>query len=281
MVVKFDTLKIGREYDRPFLATLWGYQSFQAISKGVVIPSETNYIIIFVTKSKQIALRQYNDFIDGNLLFWEGEDKHGSDKRIINAKNRKDEIHLFYRETHHTPFIYFGIIYLTEYQQNQGKPSEFIFQINSLPQIPDIIDDINLHFNDFLEIDETEKQALIKSRIGQGGFREDLIKLWGSCSLTGLKNISLLKASHIKPWRDSTNSERLNPFNGLLLTPNYDVLFDRGLIAFRENGRIIISGKLPIGDRDIFHVENNQHLRGIFPENREYLEYHRDNVLRI
>jgi hypothetical protein len=106
MVVKLDTLQIGREYGRPSLVTLWDYQSFQAISKGVVTPSDTNYIILFVTKSKQIALQQYNDFIDGNLLFWEGEDKHGSDQRIINAQSRNDEVHLFYRETHHTPFIW-------------------------------------------------------------------------------------------------------------------------------------------------------------------------------
>jgi hypothetical protein len=280
MLVKFDTLQIGREYDRPFLANLWGYQSFQAISKGVVTPSDTNYIILFVTKSKQIAFQQYNDFIDGNLLFWEGEDKHGSDQRIVNAKSRKDEIHLFYRETHHTPFIYFGIIYLTEYQQNLAKPSEFIFQINSLPKFPDIVDDINLHSKDFLEIVETEKQALIKSRIGQGGFREDIIKLWGCCSLTGLKNISLLKASHIKPWRDSSNFERLDPYNGLLLTPNYDLLFDWGLIAFRENGQIIISNELSRDDRHAFQADENQRLRKVFPENQSFLEYHRAKILR-
>jgi putative restriction endonuclease len=280
MFVKFDTLQIGHEYDRPFLATLWGYQSFQAISKGVVTPSETNYIILFVTKSKQIALQQYNDFIDGNLLFWEGEDKHGSDQRIVNAKRREDEIHLFYRETHHTPFIYFGKIYLSEYQQNLAKPSEFIFQIISLPKVFDIVDDINQRSTDFEEVGETEKQALIKSRIGQGSFREDLITLWGSCSLTGLKNVSLLKASHIKPWRDSINSERLDPYNGLLLTPNYDLLFDWGLIAFRENGKIIISNQLSRDDRHAFQADESQTLRKVFRRNLPFLEYHRDKILR-
>jgi len=280
MLVKFDTLQIGQEYDRPYLAALWGYQSFQAISKGVVTPSGTDIIILFVTRSKQITLQQYNDFIDGDLLFWEGEDKHGSDQRIINARNRKDKIYLFYRETHHTPFVFFERIHLTDSQQNVSKPSEFIFRISSLPRVPDAFVDINLHANDMAGIAETEKRALIKSRIGQGEFREDLVKLWGSCSLTGLTNISLLKASHIKPWRDSTNSERLDPYNGLLLTPNYDLLFDWGLIAFRENGKIIISDRLSRNDRRAFQADEGQMLRKIYPENQPYLEYHRDNILQ-
>jgi putative restriction endonuclease len=281
MIVNFDTLQVGREYDRPSLANLWGYQSFQAISKGVVTPSNTNYIILFVTKNKQIALQQYNDFIDGNLLFWEGEDKHGSDRRIVDAEGSQDEIRLFYRETHHTPFIYFGVINLVEYQQNLTKPSEFIFQINAFPKFLDIIDDINLHANDFVGTGETEKQALVKSRIGQGSFRENLIRLWGSCSLTRLKNLALLKASHIKPWRDSTNPERLNPYNGLLLTPDYDLLFDTGLIAFQENGQIIISTKLSQEDRHIFQTDENLSLWKVFPENHLFLEYHRDQILRV
>jgi predicted restriction endonuclease len=161
-----------------------------------------------------------------------------------------------------------------------ASPSEFIFQIGSLSKVPDIVDDINSHTNDFSEIDETEKRALIKSRIGQGDFREDLIKLWGSCSLTGLKNISLLKASHIKPWRDSTNSERLNPYNGLLLTPNYDLLFDWGLISFIENGQIILSDKLSKDDRRAFQADESQRLRKIYPENRPFLEYHCDKIFR-
>jgi len=198
MVVKFETLRVGQEYDRPYLAALWGYQSFQAISKGVVTPTGTNIIVLFVTRSKQIALQQYNDFIDGDLLFWEGEDKHGTDRRIINAKSREDEIYLFYRETHHTPFVYFGAIQLVDYQQNETRPSEFVFRINSLPNVPDIVDDIDTHAYELAGVTDTERRALMKSRIGQGNFREGLIKLWGSCSITGLKSVSLLSGSLAK-----------------------------------------------------------------------------------
>src|SRR5574339_509576 len=132
MAVNFNSLKFGQTYERPFLAKIWGYQSFHALSKGVVTPVGTKYIIFFVTKEKQEALTQYNDYIDGNMLFWEGEEKHSSDKRVVEANKNGDEIHLFYREVHHTPFVYFGKISLTDYQFRENAPSEFVFRIEAL-----------------------------------------------------------------------------------------------------------------------------------------------------
>lgn len=86
----------------------------------------------------------------------------------------------------------------------------------------------------------TEREALIKARIGQGKFRSDLVKVWRRgerCVLTGLEVPELLVASHIKPWRESTNEERLDPMNGLLLSAHVDKLFDRYLMSFREGSR--------------------------------------------
>ena len=83
----------------------------------------------------------------------------------------------------------------------------------------------------------TERDALIRSRIGQGRFRYDLLEMWeGRCCITGLDIDALLRASHIKPWRDSNNAERLDPYNGLLLSPGYDAAFDKGLITLRLMG---------------------------------------------
>ena len=87
----------------------------------------------------------------------------------------------------------------------------------------------------------TEKMALIKSRIGQGTFREKVLLHWAGCAVTGFSDTSLLVASHIKPWKKSTNSERLDPWNGLLLSPNLDKAFDKGFITFEANGLIRLS----------------------------------------
>ena len=129
MDISFKKLKIGEEYQRAFLADLWGYKGHQAISRGVVTPAGTEKIILFVTRDKQSSSIQYNDYIKDNSLFWEGEDKHGSDNRIINSRKEKEEIHLFYRDIHHSPFVYYGEIFLTEYELYSDKPSKLLFSI--------------------------------------------------------------------------------------------------------------------------------------------------------
>ena len=87
----------------------------------------------------------------------------------------------------------------------------------------------------------TEAEALVKARVGQGKFRNNLIEYWKGCSVTNCKYITILIASHIKPWKDSSNKERLDVYNGLLLLPNIDKLFDKGYISFRDTGKIMIS----------------------------------------
>ena len=77
---------------------------------------------------------------------------------------------------------------------------------------------------------------LRKSSRGQGRFRADVLKLEGSCRLTGISDPSLLIASHIKPWRNCSPTEKLDANNGLALTPNADRLFDHGLISFSDEG---------------------------------------------
>lgn len=278
MTVSFKYIKFGESYERPFLAKLWGYQSFHAISKGVVTPARTKYIIFFVTKNKQEALTQYNDYIDGNMLFWEGEERHSSDKRVVEAKENQDEIHLFYRDTHHSPFIYFGKITLTDFQLREDAPSEFVFRVEMLSSEIDAFKEVREHAVEYKALEKTEQEQIVVSRLGQGNFRRNVIRLWGSCSVTGLENVTLLKASHIKPWKDSSNQERLNPYNGFLLIPDYDFLFDRGYISFKNNGDILISQRLSPFARKVFDVSVDLRLRRVFHENKNYLEFHRSEV---
>ena len=98
----------------------------------------------------------------------------------------------------------------------------------------------------------TTRVALIKARIGQGLFRHNVASLEHRCRITGVTYPPHLFASHIKPWRESTNEERLNGENGLLLTPSIDHLFDRGFISFEDNGELLIS--------DIAHKRSVQRM---------------------
>lgn len=278
MNVNFKDLEFGETYERPFLAKLWGYQSFHALSKGVITPAGTKFIIFFVTKEKQEALTQYNDYIDGNMLFWEGEEKHSSDRRVFEAGKNGDEIHLFYREVHHTPFVYFGKILLTDYQLRENDPSEFVFRIEALSTEIDAFKEVREHSAEYKTLAITEQEQIVVSRLGQGNFRRNVIRLWGSCSVTGLQTVSLLRASHIKPWKNSDNNERLTPYNGLLLIPDYDFLFDRGYITFKNSGKVVVSQRMSPFARKVFDVRDDLELRKVFSESKEYLEFHRSEV---
>lgn len=101
----------------------------------------------------------------------------------------------------------------------------------------------------------TDRQEIIRARRGQGLFKQRVMRIEKCCRITGVDNISHLLASHFKPWRDSSNNERLNGENRLLLTPSIDHLFDRGFIGFENSGKLIISpvaqycGRLRTGRR--------------------------------
>src|SRR5437868_223260 len=98
----------------------------------------------------------------------------------------------------------------------------------------------------------TTRDALIKARVGQGLFRRNVSSIEHRCRITGVSYPTHLFASHIKPWRESTNEERLSGENGLLLTPSMDHLFDRGFISFEDSGELIIS--------DVAHKESIQRM---------------------
>ena len=122
-----------------------------------------------------------------------------------------------------------------------------------------------------------EREAVIKARINQLGFRKNLIKKYGKCSLCGVESPELLLASHIKPWKDSNEDEKGATSNGLLLCPNHDKLFDRGLISFNDDGTILISEKLSENDRLFMNVNSSQKIN-VDPDMRKYLAFHRKNV---
>ena len=126
---------------------------------------------------------------------------------------------------------------------------------------------------------DTEKKAIVLSRIGQGTFRKELINYWGCCSVSGITSTWILIASHIKPWRVSNNNERLDVYNGLLLLPNLDKLFDKGYISFKTNGQVIYSKYLSMDDKKTLHLTDDLKLSKVSPNHIPYLKYHNNFCL--
>ncbi|MFO1053825.1 MAG: HNH endonuclease [Planctomycetota bacterium] len=130
------------------------------------------------------------------------------------------------------------------------------------------------------EVDETEKQALVLARRGQGLFRSRVSELERRCRVTGVDRPEHLRASHCKPWRDSDNLERLDGSNGLLLTPSIDHLFDRGFISFQADGRLLVSpvAHRPSLQRMGVNTEREIDVGRFTDSQARYLEFHRDAV---
>jgi hypothetical protein len=123
-----------------------------------------------------------------------------------------------------------------------------------------------------------DRAITAKSRgIGQRLFRGNLLRLWqGACAVTSVQETRVLRSSHIKPWAASSVQEKVDHFNGLLLVPNLDALFNEGLISFRNDGQMLISQDWRPDDQRRMHVTHDLRLRVVRSESWRYLEYHRD-----
>jgi putative restriction endonuclease len=152
----------------------------------------------------------------------------------------------------------------------------------TLPTIEELERGIESRILKDVAIPNTERDALIKARRGQGRFREAVRSIERACRVTKVDRMEHLIASHIKPWRDCSNDERLDGENGFLLTPTIDHLFDKGFISFEKDGRLIVSpvadpeslAKMGVSDEAKVNV-------GRFSEGqRRFLEYHRDSLLK-
>lgn len=125
----------------------------------------------------------------------------------------------------------------------------------------------------------TEIERSVIQRVGQNIFRDRLMDYWDSrCPITGLAIPTLLRASHIKPWSKCiSDAERLDVFNGILLAPHLDALFDKGFISFSDNSSILISSKIGIDDLKALGVSSDMKCLGITENHKKYLSWHRAN----
>jgi putative restriction endonuclease len=128
------------------------------------------------------------------------------------------------------------------------------------------------------DLSETEKLSLVRARRGQGIYRKNLEQFETRCRVTGVSDLKHLRASHIKPWRASTNFEKLDGNNGLLLSPHVDHLFDQGYISFTDTGALLISQALEAGTLEHWAIAEDVNVGPFRPEQLPYLAFHRDSV---
>lgn len=123
--------------------------------------------------------------------------------------------------------------------------------------------------------------AVIKRRVGQSAFRKLLERKYGSkCHVSGLAKRTLLIASHIVPWSKSSKEEKTDHENGLLLSVNWDALFDKGFISFDIKGNVIFSDEIDDESIDLLGIDKNLRLRESLLTTRrlDYLKRHREEI---
>ncbi len=130
-------------------------------------------------------------------------------------------------------------------------------------------------------IPDEQKKQISYARVGQGKYRKALLEECPICAITLISDDRLLIASHIKPWVDSDDKEKLDPKNGFMLTPTYDFLFDRGFITFTDDKKVRVSPWLSKMTCSKLSIADEKKYPMLPTEGREnYLEYHRQNIFK-
>jgi putative restriction endonuclease len=130
------------------------------------------------------------------------------------------------------------------------------------------------------DIGEVERTQLVKARRGQGLFRTNVRMNESRCRVTGITEPAHLRASHIKPWKDSTDEEKVHGCNGMLLAPHVDHLFDRGWISFTGAGDLIVSNDLSPHVLEAWDISQRLNVGPFNELQAGFLEYHRSHVFR-
>ncbi|MGA1931523.1 HNH endonuclease [Arcobacter sp. YIC-464] len=123
---------------------------------------------------------------------------------------------------------------------------------------------------------ERQRKAIVKARVGQGIFREEVLELWNNtCPITKINKKELLIASHIVSWQLSNDEEKLDKYNGFPFSPDVDKLFDKGYISFSDEGKLLVSKFIDSNVIQKLGIDINSKIVGLKEEHKKYLERHR------
>ena len=303
----FNVLNVGRKYTKKDLANLLNEPRLTTV-EGVASCANSNSYLLFVDLEKECKEERFHfdDYFQGDFFHWDSQTtQHINTPMIQDIVLGNTLPHLFVRikqtEKGKTlPFIYCGRLRYDSYNANSSKPVHLIYQnidYDDFTENTDLIEVYRWKPSDagmtskspntkkgivskereknYIRPNKTEWRGLVTSRVGHGYYRQEVIQKWhGKCALTGIDIIPVLIASHIVPWSESNDNEKLDVENGILLSPLFDALFAKHLISFADDGSLLISSKISREDLDRLNVKDGAHLamsEGMLP----YIRRHR------
>ena len=276
--MKIEDLKINSVIDNHQLCEI-----FKCAPQGGMRRSHrTNTLVLISDRTKL-----YKDIKKNGIYYYTGMGQVGDqelksqNKTLAESKTNGVAVH-FFEVLKPRQYTYRGEVelagkpYIDRQEDVNGNMRKvWIFPLKNVVD-NGWIDEINELEKELINqktISNTEKEQVIKSRIGHSTFKEKLLRRECKCAICGVTNKSFLIASHIKPWSKSNNAERLDVNNGLLLCPNHDALFDKGYISFDKDGRIVISSHLDESTKKFMNINPTSKIE-MSEEMKKYMKYH-------
>jgi hypothetical protein len=302
-------LDVGRHYSKKDLSEILNESNLVHVREGVYSCHSSNAYILFVNLNKDSVKSEhkFNDVFYDDVFHWDSQPKQSMKSKAINSLVTGERVaHLFARvypkhKSKTNPFVYCGGLEYIGSDKEKTKPVHLTFK--ALDFKDDLEDGSPLldiyrwkpshegRSSDYLytpsksfrkksytKPNKTEREGLVVSRVGQGWYREQLLNKWGGeCPITGCNVIKILIASHIVPWSECKDEERLNVHNGILLSPDVDALFDRHLISFSDKGEMLLSREINRNTLDSLGVPRQVTLP-VDADMKPFLAIHRSKL---
>ena len=306
--MSFKNLEIGNLYSKKDLSIIFDNPNIKIIREGIYNLSETEtFFFVDLEKKGKEQRFHFDDFFEGDFFHWDSQTtQHINTPKIKEIISGSRIPYLFIRvspriKNETQPFVYCGRLKYDEYEKGTSKPVHIIFQnidyldnttnenlIEVYSWKPGKIGKTtkskiskkgvisSQRIINYKKPDKTERSGLVTSRVGQGYYRQLIREKWNNrCPVTGCEIIKILISSHIVPWSECNENERLDVENGILLSPNVDSLFDKHLISFSDEGEMLLSDKI---SEDIL-TQLGIHKKVVLPVShgmKKYLKRHRE-----
>ena len=256
---------------------------------GISTPGYHPFVFIFTGEAGKA--HGYSDFWESEDLFhYYGEGQagdmeyKGGNRAILRHQEDGKQLLLFQAMGKGKPYRFLGEMRFDSAYEKSGVPDTkgnlrkaIVFRLRPV----DVGAPVQLGVEDAapaLALGDTVTPRTVDVRKGQALFRRRLVTVEKECRITGVRDLRFLRASHIKPWAAcETGDERTDGYNGLLLTPTADHLFDRGWMSFSNDGKLLLSPDLPaeVMDRIRLDLAPGRYCGTFSKQHQRYLDHHR------
>ncbi|SDL36586.1 HNH endonuclease [Salinimicrobium catena] len=303
-----NDLILGAPYSKKDLVSVFKVPEIKGVQKGRYHLKGMGYDLLFVNLNKSSTAKNlhYNDFFEGEIFHWDSENREHMQTPGIERITRGDSVPLLFVRLNSRikgitqPYIYCGKLEFLNHIPETSKPVHILFKsvdfdaTTTNPKLkeiyswrpgsggnsPDPIIFNSKSRSTRTKPNKTERRGLITSRVGQGFYRDQIFEKWKKrCPVTRCDISEILIASHIVPWSKATDEERLDPDNGILLSPFVDALFDKHLISFQDDGSIIFSNKIDDKNLQIINLPLSTKIE-VNEGMKKYLRKHREELKR-